>query len=116
MRLAPSVVVMTLLLSATGIYSRNALAQVSAPVTGSVQCLRGNPDGTFEGDRPVTRYEFAAALDACLQGIEQLIESGDYADRSDFEALLQRQQGLNEELGELGDRITLPTRDESGVQ
>lgn len=29
-------------------------------------CLEGFPDGTFRGDRPMTRYEFAAALSTCL--------------------------------------------------
>ena len=30
-------------------------------------CLAGYPDLTFRGDRPVSRYEFAAGLEACLQ-------------------------------------------------
>lgn len=33
-------------------------------------CMEGFPDGTFRGDRPMTRYEFAAALSVCL---DQLI-------------------------------------------
>ncbi|NET81163.1 MAG: iron uptake porin [Moorea sp. SIO1F2] len=36
----------------------------------------GYPDGTFQGDRPLTRYEFAAALNSVLDAIDQLIESG----------------------------------------
>jgi hypothetical protein len=32
-------------------------------------CLDGYPDGTFRGDRPMTRFEFAAALNACLNAI-----------------------------------------------
>lgn len=29
-------------------------------------CLEGYPDGTFRGDRVISRYEFAAGLSACL--------------------------------------------------
>ncbi|WP_008314384.1 iron uptake porin [Leptolyngbya sp. PCC 6406] len=32
-------------------------------------CLSGFPDGTFRGDRPVSRFEFAAGLSACLDVI-----------------------------------------------
>ncbi|MEO1095603.1 MAG: iron uptake porin [Cyanobacteria bacterium J06638_28] len=32
-------------------------------------CLSGFPNGTFQGDRPLTRFEFAAALNACLEAI-----------------------------------------------
>ena len=35
-------------------------------------CLAGYPDGTFRGDRPVSRYEFAAGLNACLKQIERM--------------------------------------------
>lgn len=39
-------------------------------------CLRGYPNGTFRGNRALTRYEFAAGLNACLQQIERLIATG----------------------------------------
>lgn len=38
-------------------------------------CFAGYPDDTFRGDQPVSRYEFAAGLSACLDQIRQLIES-----------------------------------------
>ncbi|MGH2414708.1 MAG: iron uptake porin, partial [Microcystaceae cyanobacterium] len=34
-------------------------------------CLVGYPDGTYRGERPLTRYEFAAGLNACLQQVER---------------------------------------------
>ena len=40
-------------------------------------CLVGYPDGTFRGDRPLSRYEFAAGLNACLEQINRLIVSGE---------------------------------------
>lgn len=39
-------------------------------------CIVGYPDGTFRGSRPLSRYEFAAGLNACLQQIERMIQSG----------------------------------------
>ncbi|MCG9889495.1 MAG: iron uptake porin, partial [Thermosynechococcaceae cyanobacterium MS004] len=32
-------------------------------------CIAGYPDGTFRGNRAATRYELAAALNACLDQI-----------------------------------------------
>jgi len=36
-------------------------------------CIVGYPDGTFRGDRALTRNEFAAGLNACLSQIEKRI-------------------------------------------
>ncbi|MGB3203439.1 MAG: iron uptake porin, partial [Crinalium sp.] len=36
-------------------------------------CLQGYPDGTYRGNRALSRYEFAAGLNACLRQIEALI-------------------------------------------
>ncbi|MCL4499790.1 MAG: S-layer homology domain-containing protein [Chloroflexi bacterium] len=33
--------------------------------------MKGYPDGTFRGDRPVTRYELAVALQSLVEAIEQ---------------------------------------------
>ncbi|NJL87267.1 MAG: iron uptake porin [Leptolyngbyaceae cyanobacterium SM1_1_3] len=40
-------------------------------------CLEGYPDSTFRGERALTRYEFAAGLNACLDNLVQLITPGD---------------------------------------
>lgn len=37
------------------------------------RCITGYPDGSFKGDRPITRFEFATALNACLDKIHQNI-------------------------------------------
>ncbi|MCD8489053.1 MAG: S-layer homology domain-containing protein [Desertifilum sp.] len=50
-----------------------AFAQVQ-PVPSVSGCLTGYPDGSFRGNQPVTRYEFAAALNACLDGVNQQLE------------------------------------------
>lgn len=44
-------------------------------------CLEGYPDRTFRGDRALTRYEFAAGLNACLDVVLQLVgDGGDLAE------------------------------------
>ncbi|MDJ0618969.1 MAG: iron uptake porin [Calothrix sp. MO_192.B10] len=39
-------------------------------------CIAGYPDGSFRGNRAMTRYEFAAGLNACLEQIGKLIAEG----------------------------------------
>lgn len=36
-------------------------------------CIAGYPDTTFRGNRALTRYEFAAGLNACLEKVNELI-------------------------------------------
>ncbi len=60
-------------------------------------CISGYPDGTYRGNRSITRYEFAAAMSACLdrvqldranlEEIQQLLEAFD-AELDDFNATL----------------------------
>lgn len=71
----------------------------------SIDCLGGYPDGTFRGDQPVTRDEFAAGLNACLNQLEQQLDLDNYVTRSEVEATTQYQQELNDELGILSDRL-----------
>ena len=40
-------------------------------------CLEGYPDRTYRGNRALTRYEFAAGLNACLDVVIQLIGDDD---------------------------------------
>lgn len=71
-------------------------------------CLSGYPDGSFRGDRAVTRNEFAAGLNACLEQVEQLLDTPreNRATQADVEALIERQRQLNEQLQELSDRVS----------
>lgn len=70
--------------------------------------LGGYADGTFRGDRPLTRYEFAAALDAVLDRLNDLIS--DQADnqllREDFLTAEQLQATYGSALADLRDRTT----------
>ena len=55
--------------------------------------IAGYPDGTFRGNRALTRYEFAAGLNAALERVNELIAAGtsDLVRREDL-ATLQRLQ------------------------
>ena len=70
-------------------------------------CIAGFPDGTYRGNRALTRYEFAAGLNACLGVIQELIrqnlEQG--LDRSELEAIERLQQEFAAELATLRGRV-----------
>ena len=68
-------------------------------------CIVGYPDGTFRGDRPLSRYEFAAGLNACLQRIESLIIGGTILDPEDFGRSRALIQEFEAELATLGARV-----------
>ncbi|MEM9925045.1 MAG: iron uptake porin [Cyanobacteria bacterium P01_D01_bin.50] len=57
-------------------------------------CVAGYPDGTFKGNRGMSRYEFAALLNGCLDRITQLIaENGNGVDMATVNKLKQEFQG-----------------------
>jgi porin len=69
--------------------------------------IAGYPDGTFRGNRAMTRYEFAAALNAALDRINELIGtgSGDRVSRDDLVTLQRLQQEFATELATLRGRV-----------
>lgn len=93
----------------TFLNSSKLLAQTNNQTNSNPQlgCLSGYTDGTFRGDRAMTRYEFAAALAACLNQVEKTIpnQTSGLAPKSDLENLVQQQQKLNQELQELNSRV-----------
>ncbi|MEG4534157.1 iron uptake porin [Microcoleus sp. D2_18a_D3] len=70
-------------------------------------CIAGYPDGTFRGNRAMTRYEFAAGLNACLDKVSELIRagSGNFATRDDLAALQRLQEEFAAELATLRGRV-----------
>ena len=69
-------------------------------------CVAGYPDNTFRGDRALTRFEFAAALNACLQSIEEIIASNTgEVTAEDLATLQQLMQSFQDELAALGGRV-----------
>ncbi|NJN23433.1 MAG: iron uptake porin [Acaryochloridaceae cyanobacterium RL_2_7] len=63
-------------------------------------CIAGYPDGTFRGNRAATRYEMAAALNACLDNI-----SDKFATKEDLEAVKALQEEFQAELATLRGRV-----------
>ncbi|HIK18867.1 MAG TPA: S-layer homology domain-containing protein [Leptolyngbyaceae cyanobacterium M33_DOE_097] len=97
--------------------SGSAFAQETAPASPIEQqlqtgCLAGTSANQFEGDRPVTRYEFAAGLNACLQQIEAQLAQPKFVTRSDLETAIQQQEELNQQLRELNSRLDAIAGDE----
>ncbi|HEY9873073.1 MAG TPA: iron uptake porin, partial [Candidatus Obscuribacterales bacterium] len=69
-------------------------------------CLQGYPDGTYRGNRALSRYEFAAGLNACLRQIEALIGNRpESVSRADFERLQRVAEEFRTELATLGTRV-----------
>ncbi len=68
-------------------------------------CLVGYSDLSYRGNRSLSRYEFAAGLNACLNQIEALIEKSEAILREDLEKLQRLVQEFEEELTRLGTRV-----------
>ena len=70
-------------------------------------CIAGYPDGTFRGNRALSRYEFAAGVNACLQQIERLIASStsEFVTKKDLETLQRLVDEFRTELTALGTRV-----------
>lgn len=70
-------------------------------------CIAGYPDGTFRGNRALTRYEFAAGLNACLDQVNRLIAGGtnNLATKEDLIALQRLQEEFAAELATLRGRV-----------
>jgi len=70
-------------------------------------CIAGYADGTYLGNRSITRYEFAAGLNACLEKINEAIANNKLNTVNDEDLiLLQRLQGeFKAELQQLQQRV-----------
>lgn len=99
---------------AIAVHTTAATAQPT-PAQPAPGCLAGTSNGTYQGDRPLTRNEFAAGMNACLDQVNQQLEfnKANFATRTDFDTLIQRQRELNEQLRELSDRVGTISGDES---
>ncbi|MGK7907974.1 MAG: iron uptake porin [Synechococcus sp.] len=70
-------------------------------------CIAGYPDGTYRGQRAMTRGEFAAGLNACLDVINQLIAEGlaDKVTKDDLAVVQRLQDEFAAELAALKGRV-----------
>ena len=73
----------------------------------SYGCIAGYPDGTFRGNRAMTRYEFAAGINSCLQQIERLIAAAtdDFVTEDDLAAMQRLSQEFATELAIMRGRV-----------
>ncbi|MBD2058168.1 carbohydrate porin [Oculatella sp. FACHB-28] len=69
--------------------------------------IAGYPDGIYRGNRAITRYEFAAGLNAALDRINELIAAGlaDAATGEDLETIQRLQEEFASELAVLRGRV-----------
>lgn len=68
-------------------------------------CIAGYPDGTYRGNRTMTRYEFAAGLNACLDALASLLTPEFNLDEEDSVTLRRLQEEFAAELATLGGRV-----------
>jgi hypothetical protein len=70
-------------------------------------CIVGYPDRTYRGNRAMTRYEFAAGLNACMDKIQELIAAAtaDLVKKEDLLVLQRLQEEFAAELATLRGRV-----------
>lgn len=68
-------------------------------------CIVGYPDRTFRGDKSISRYEFAAGLNACLNSMERIIQESSNILQEDIELIKRLAKEYQTELGILGTKI-----------
>jgi hypothetical protein len=70
-------------------------------------CIVGYPDGAFKGQRALTRFEFAAGLNACLNRVSEIIASStaNLATKEDLATLQRLQEEFAAELASLRGRV-----------
>ncbi|MEH1819688.1 MAG: iron uptake porin [Nostoc sp.] len=76
-------------------------------------CIAGYPNSTYRGNRALTRYEFAAGLNACLDRVNELIATAtaDLVTKQDLATLQRLQEEFSAELATLRGRVdSLETR------
>ncbi|MGF1521289.1 MAG: iron uptake porin [Leptolyngbyaceae cyanobacterium] len=68
------------------------------------QCIEGYPNRTFRGGQPLTRYEFAAGLNACLDNILAIV-GPDGIDSTELDTIRRLQEEFAAELATLRGRV-----------
>ncbi|BAU14726.1 carbohydrate-selective porin OprB [Leptolyngbya sp. NIES-3755] len=70
-------------------------------------CIAGYPDRTYRGNRALTRFEFAAGLNACLDRVNELIaaSTADLVKKEDLATLQKLQEQFAAELATIRGRV-----------
>ena len=67
-------------------------------------CISGFPDGTYRGNQPITRNEFAAGLNSCFEQIERDINSG-ASNLDNLKSVQYERDSPDAQLGQLWGKI-----------
>jgi Carbohydrate-selective porin, OprB family/S-layer homology domain len=68
-------------------------------------CIAGFPNQTFRGNQALSRYEFAAGLNSCLQQIERLIAASEAVAKEDLDTINRLNQEFATELATIAGRV-----------
>ncbi len=68
-------------------------------------CIAGFPNQTYRGSKALSRYEFAAGLNACMNQIERLVASNQAIMREDLDKVLKLSEEFQAELATLGTKV-----------
>jgi Carbohydrate-selective porin, OprB family/S-layer homology domain len=70
-------------------------------------CIAGYPNGTYRGDRFMTRYEFAASLNTCLAKVQELIDTAkdSLLTKEDLDLIQKLQSEFSPELATIRNRV-----------
>ncbi|MGL6342540.1 MAG: iron uptake porin, partial [Waterburya sp.] len=68
-------------------------------------CIAGFPNQTYRGSQPLSRYEFAAGLNSCLNQIERLVAASESVSQPDLETVQRLSQEFEGELATLAGRV-----------
>jgi Carbohydrate-selective porin, OprB family/S-layer homology domain len=68
-------------------------------------CIAGFPNQTYRGTKSLSRYEFAAGLNSCMNQIERLIASSQSVMREDLEKIQRLSEEFQTELAALGTKV-----------
>ncbi len=70
-------------------------------------CIAGYPNRTYRGNQAMTRYEFAAGLNACLDRVNELIaaSTSDLVKKEDLDTIRKLQEEFAAELATLRGRV-----------
>ena len=74
-------------------------------LAGTYGCVNGYPDGSFQGEAAITRYEFVAGMDACLSALTGFMEQQN-SRQQEVDALIEAMEQSLEELRGLDQKCT----------
>ncbi len=91
----------TLVLPFTDVPTDHWAYQALLNLAGVYGCVSGYPDGTFQGENAVSRYEFAAGMDSCLSALVGIATQQAEARDREVQSLIQSMEQSLSELRQL---------------